>query len=425
MFTDSLDFDLLSDGSNREMITENRMAIKNCPLTEATVNEYLGKEIKGWKEAGLNPEERYKVYRPLEELEKSLFQYNGMDVVDDHHPMYGLKDNRKYAIGATGESATIDGHKVLNTIFITDKNAIRDIEMATKSRGQFGKRCLSCSYDYTPIFEKGVFQNKPYDIKIKDLKLDHIALVQEGRVQGAQIADSNHILKGINYMREFMKSALKGIFGIETINDSQIEQVMLLNDKHAAKEHNKYHEEKDCMDNEQHEKDKEELARIKKMKKHEEEELEGEEYPEDKKHEDRMKDKEHEEHKDEEDEDYADDKKNRKHHNKAIKDAVATELKEIRNIQILCSKAIGGALSDSALELDKEVLLHDTLTKLGHEVEDKSYDIQKIMLETLIKANIGINKNNKYHNNIHDSKNTNDKSVYTMDNIKKLIGSKQ
>jgi hypothetical protein len=410
MFYDSIEIDLLNDG-NREMLTENRMAIKNCVLTEATINDYLGKEIKGYKDAGLEPEKVYKVHRPLDEIEKVLLQYNGLDVIDDHHPMNGLKDNRKHAIGATGESATIDKYKVLNTVFVTDKSAIRDIEMATKSGGQFGKRCLSCSYDYTPVFENGVFENKHYDLWIKDLKLDHVALVQEGRVQNAQIADSNNILKKVNYMKEFMKSALKGIFGVEAINDSQIEQVMLLNDK--AKD-NEYKETEKAKDSESaEEKDKEELERIKKMEKHEKEEIKAKDKSKDcADDEESEEEKEHKKAKDSESKE------------KEIKDAIHKELKEIRNIQSLCSKAIGGALSDSALNLDKEILLNDTLTKLGHKTESKSYEMQKVMLETLVNANMGV-KTNKQHISFNDSKNTGTNAfVYTVDNLKKLGSNK-
>ncbi len=418
MLFDSIEIDLLQD-SNREMITENRMAIKNCTLTEATVNEYLGEEIKGYQEAGLLPYQRYKVYRPLAEIEKVLLQYNGLDVIDNHHSMNGMKDNRKFAVGATGESATLDGNKVLNTVFITDRQAIIDIEMATKSRGQYGKRCLSCSYDYTPIFEKGVFGNKHYDVRIIDLKLDHVALVQEGRVQSAKIADSNHLLKGINMNFEVMKTALKGLFGIETVNDHQIEQLMVFSDKAKDEEHEKEKHVKDkkAKDKEHdeaedsEEKDKEELERIKKMEKHEKEEIKGK----DKK----AKDKEH---KEKDCMDSEEEKEKKEHHEKEIKDAITKELKEIRTIQSLCSKVIGGALSDTALALDKEVLLNDTLKTLKQNVEGKSYEMQKVMLETLANANIS-NTSNKQKIGFSDSNTTSSKSfVYTADDINKLGG---
>ncbi len=432
MLNDSVEIDLLND-SNREMLTDTRMAIKNCILTEATINEYLGKEIKGYQTAGLEADKLYKVYRPLDEIERVLLQYNGLDLIDDHHPMNGLKDNRKYTIGATGESASLDGTKVLNTVFVTDKSAIRDIEMATKSRGQFGKRSLSCSYDYVPVFEQGVYDNKHYDVRIKDLKLDHVALVREGRVSSAMIADSN--LEKDSYMKEFLKSALKGIFSLENIDDSQVQQVMLLNDK--AKDNleyegkskiegkYEYHKTKKVDDDSAEEKDKEELERIKKSEKHEKEEIKN---AKDKK----AKDKHCAEDEESEEEDESKDKKSKdkkakdyeagKEHVKEIKDAITRELRETREVQLMCSKAIGGALSDSALVMDKEILLNDTLVRLGHKTEGKAYDTQKAILEALIHANAHTSNRKFVH--INDSKATNSSFVYTVDNLTKLGGNK-
>lgn len=415
------------EDTNRELITPNRMAIKNCVLTEAIVNQYLGKEIKNYKESQLEPEKLYNVYRPLEELEKALNQYNGLDVVNEHHVINGEKINRHYTIGATGESATIENYKLFNTVFITDKEAIRDINMATKSNDEIGKRKLSCSYDYTPVLEKGIFRGMQYDLKIINLKLDHVALVKEGRVENALIADSN-FFKVKNTMKEFLKSALKGIFGLETINDSQIEQVMLLKDsaelkkheeQHVKDKHKKHHakDDEDMDDESQEEKDKEELEKIKQMEKHEKEEIS---------HNKKAKDKHKKHHAKDNEKDCTDDEDDEEIHKKAtLQDAinkeVAKQLKEIKKIQNLCTKAIGGKLSDNALDMTKEELIHDTLIKCGLNVENKNYDMQEVMLETLVHSN-AINKNIKL-NNINDnyvlSKNN---YQYDIKELKKMMG---
>ena len=406
MLQDCISLDLMQD-SNREMITENRMAVKNCELTSEAINDYLGREIKSYGSYNLEPDKVYKVYRPRKELEKAIHQYNGLDLVDDHHPINGEKKNRHLTIGATGESATIDNAgKVLNTLFITDKSAIKDIELASKTNNQIGKRQLSCSYDYTPVFEKGVFNNKPYDLWIKDLKLDHVALVKEGRVANAMIADSNINLKGKNSMKEFIKSALKGIFGLETINDSQIEQVMLLND--AAKDNDpaekKYEvkdtEHKKVEDSEsEKEKDKEELERIKKMEKHEKEEL-------------KAKDK---------DCMAKDEEKDKECREKEIKDAVNSELKERIAVQNLCTQVIG-KLSDSALALDKETLINDALKVKGLNIDNKSYEIKKAMLEAIAQTS-QVHSNGKIKQ-FNDAKHSSSKFKYSAEDIKKLTGAK-
>lgn len=389
--------------TNREMITENRMAVKNCILTAEAVNDYLGKEIKGHLDQRLEPNKIYKVYRPKQELEKALAQYNGLDVVDDHHSIKGEKTNRHLTIGASGESATINAQgKVLNTLFITDKKAIQDINNASQTHDSIGKRKLSCSYDYTPVFESGTFNNQKYDLWIKDLKLDHVALVKEGRVSDACIADSNIILKGENLVKD-LKVKLKNILGVE-LNDSQLEATKTLFDsveyEGKQKTEGKYtyakdiEKEKDeeelkvkAKDNEK-EKDEEELKRIKKMEQHEKEELKA--------------------------------KDNEKEKEKEIKDAISKEIKEIRIVQDLCSKVIGGRLSDSALMLDKEELINDTLKTKGFDIENKSYNDKKIMIETISKTLQTTQQTSIKNKQINDSKTT--KFVYNADKLKKLIG---
>lgn len=398
--------------TNREMITENRMAVKNCILTAEAVNDYLGKEIKGHLDQRLEPNKIYKVYRPKKELEKALAQYNGLDVVDDHHSIKGEKTNRHLTIGASGESATINAQgKVLNTLFITDKKAINDINNASQTHDSIGKRKLSCSYDYTPVFESGTFNNQKYDLWIKDLKLDHVALVKEGRVSDACIADSNIILKGENLVKD-LKNKLKNILDVE-LNDSQLKEIKMLFDsveyegkqklegkytyaKDTEKEELKAKDEEElktkAKDNEKEkEKDEEELKRIKKMEQHEKEEL-------------KAKDEEEEEEK----------------RKKEIKDAISKEIKEIRIIQDLCSKVIGGRLSDSALMLDKEELINDTLKTKGFDIENRSYNDKKIMIETISKTLQTTQQTSVKNKQINDSKTT--KFVYNADKIKKLIG---
>ena len=400
MLKDSID--LLINDSNREMLTPNKLMVKNCILTEATVNEYLGKEIKNYQQAGLEADKIYKVYRPLEEIEKAISQYNGLDLVDEHHAINGEKTNRHLVVGHSGESAKIEDYKLYNTIFVTDKEAIKDIQLATKTKDQIGKRKLSCSYDYTPIFEKGEFRGKSYDVRITDLILDHVALVQEGRVTSAKINDS---IKKVNIMKDFVKNALKGIFGIESINDSQIEQVMLLADKAKdnveyegkAKEEGKYRYAKD---NEE-EKKKEEM-------KDEEEEKETED----------KKAKDNEETKKKELEDEEEKKaKEKEELEKSISDAVNKEIIERLELHNNCAKVLNvSRLSDSAMKQDKNSLITETLTKCGIDVKNKSFNDKKIMLEALVSANILNNNKNVVMNDSRAS--TNNKIMYTASDFK-------
>jgi hypothetical protein len=369
------------------------MSVKNCILTEATINEYLGREIKNWENNKLNPEQIYKVYRPIEEIQKALNQYNGLDLVDEHHSINGEKTNRHLTIGHSGESAKIEDNKLYNTIFITDKEAIKEINLATKTHDQIGKRKLSCSYDYTPIYEKGVFMGKNYDVRIVDLVLDHVALVKEGRVTSAKINDSNNTVKG-NIMKDFVKNALKGIFGLETINDSQIEQVMLLADKASDNVDYEGKPKEDDKSKNEETKKAEKEALDKKAKDEEEQAKKDKD----------LKDEEEKE------------KKDKAEMEKSISDAVNREIKSRMNLHINCAKALNiSRLSDSAIQQDKDTLITDTLTKCGVNVKDKSFNDKMIMLETLVSANIGATAKKT---NINDSRTINKNAMYTASDFK-------
>ncbi len=60
------------------------MHADDCVLTKTCVSEYWGREIPSWRELGLEPDKIYKVYRPAEEIEKSLGGMNGLPILDRH-----------------------------------------------------------------------------------------------------------------------------------------------------------------------------------------------------------------------------------------------------------------------------------------------------------------------------------------------------
>src|SRR6267154_1334850 len=73
----------LDSSTKREMIGD-RLYIRDCILTSAVVSDYLGSEINGWEQLGLDKDKKYGILRPLEEIEKALHTYGGMATLYNH-----------------------------------------------------------------------------------------------------------------------------------------------------------------------------------------------------------------------------------------------------------------------------------------------------------------------------------------------------
>jgi hypothetical protein len=69
-------------------------------------------------------------------------------------------------------------------------------------------------YKYDIVQENGTFKGKQYQFKMTNIRGNHVALVDAGRVDGAQVADSNVNIKNNNFKGMNMKNpVLKMIFG--------------------------------------------------------------------------------------------------------------------------------------------------------------------------------------------------------------------
>ena len=139
------------------------------------IQEYLGYEL------GLTGEQAnqvFNVYRPKDEVVASLSSYNGAIVTDDH-PNGGLvvtEDAKELTRGNTSDAYGFerDGiYYVVAKATITDSDLIKKIED--------GKRELSAGYTRDLVEEIGEFNGTPYQFVQRNIKANHVAVVEEGR----------------------------------------------------------------------------------------------------------------------------------------------------------------------------------------------------------------------------------------------------
>lgn len=150
--------------------------IKQNPITKIGVFPYLGRQIS----PELEPNKIYQVLRPESELftEEALASFNALPITIGH-ALLGPREEgftpaeEKGIDGTTGASAERKDDKVVNDIKLFSERI--------KDEVNHGKKELSAGYfcDFVP--ERGTWNGRHYDFVQKNIRGNHIALVDKGR----------------------------------------------------------------------------------------------------------------------------------------------------------------------------------------------------------------------------------------------------
>jgi hypothetical protein len=162
--------------TKRLVDTNGWYEIKENPLSKVGVFPYLGKTI----DESLEPEKIYNVYRPADELsnEETLKSFRLLPWIDDH-VMLGASEEgltpaeKKGVQGVIGEEIEFDGEYLKGNIKVFSEKLMNLIKSGKKELS-IGYRCL---YDLVP----GVYNGQPYDAIQREIRGNHVALVEEGR----------------------------------------------------------------------------------------------------------------------------------------------------------------------------------------------------------------------------------------------------
>ena len=180
------------------------------PISKATVNPYLGKEIPFSDEHGFDPEKIYYALRPADELEKAADTFNGLPLLLEHHEINAENPAKEWVVGSVGTDAVFEAPYLKNSMTVTDAQAIGYIE-----DGQAAE--ISCCYSYDPDFTSGEFTEVDgskvhYDLIMRNIKGNHVALVPEGRAgHDVKVADSMDAVKYSNENERRKNSMMNGI----------------------------------------------------------------------------------------------------------------------------------------------------------------------------------------------------------------------
>lgn len=192
---DKIVFDKVSFKDSVRSIDDNgflHVVISN--ITKEQVAPYLGSEIPDYERLGLKPDTIYKVYRPAEELKKAVISSNGIPIQLDHHADFAAAPAKETRVGSTGTDGIFNAPYLQNSLHIQDADAIKRITDGSM-------RELSLGYRYTPETKSGVFNGEPYDLIMRDISCNHLALVEEGRAgHDVLVKDSKSTLNEVKNM---------------------------------------------------------------------------------------------------------------------------------------------------------------------------------------------------------------------------------
>lgn len=181
--------------SAREYDTNGWYEVKNNPLSLVGVFPYLGRSI-----GAPEPDRIYYVWRPAEELAHPdcINSFKLLPWVDEH-TMLGAEGSGFEAAEEKGVQGVIG-----EDVYFRDNTLYGNIKVFSNALAgliESGKKELSCGYRCTYEQAAGIYAGMPYDYVQRNIRGNHLALVQAGRM-GKEVAVLDHFVFTVD-SREF------------------------------------------------------------------------------------------------------------------------------------------------------------------------------------------------------------------------------
>lgn len=168
------------------------LIVDSTVITKAAVNPYYGKEIPDYESLGLDPEKIYNMLRDPAELEKGMHTLGEKQLLIKHIFVSADEPQKESIAGTIGSNLEMVGDDVKGSLTVWDKEAINLIESGKLAE-------LSASYFYDPVMKSGTFNGQPYDGIMTNIRGNHVALVERGRIgRDALVADALPKLMELN-----------------------------------------------------------------------------------------------------------------------------------------------------------------------------------------------------------------------------------
>ena len=186
--------------TSRRYSDDGHLHLDSTHISKAAVNGYLGREIPGYEELGLDPERMYQLFRDPEELKRAAPTFNNKPILNTHMPVTADSYPQELVIGSTGTDASFNDPYLDNSIVIWKGEDINGVESDAKKE-------LSSAYRYRADMTPGTHQGVPYDGVMRDIVGNHVAVVKEGRA-GADVVVGDSALTQLKEMFDMTKPVL-------------------------------------------------------------------------------------------------------------------------------------------------------------------------------------------------------------------------
>lgn len=199
--TDSALVEFVFDRTMRRIDLDGHMHVETTPISKANVCPYLGVEIPGGADMGLDPSKVYMLYRDRAELESSAETYENKPLMMKHVGVSADEPHKFLRVG-TVSNVRYEHPYLKASLAVWDGDAIRAVE----SKAQ---RELSCGYRYKADMTSGTIDGVHYDGIMRSIVGNHVALVEAGRA-GPDVLVLDSLPPGIQHMKlSVLTAALK------------------------------------------------------------------------------------------------------------------------------------------------------------------------------------------------------------------------
>lgn len=161
------------DRSMRIKDVDGRLHVADCRISKANICPYLGREIPGAEELGLDLARVYRMYRRAEDLEAAAPTFERIPLMMHHVSSDANNPQKQVIIGAVSNVRWVAPYLVAD-LTVWDAAGIEAIESERQQE-------LSPGYRYVPVMNAGLLDNQPYDGSMTQIHANHLAIVDTGR----------------------------------------------------------------------------------------------------------------------------------------------------------------------------------------------------------------------------------------------------
>jgi uncharacterized protein len=215
--------------TNRELDENGYLLVRGCPISSYGIFDYGAGQL----DMPGDPNRIVKVYRPEAAVSDpdAISSFKNVPLINDHEMLSGFSND---STATAPEKYGVSGVLTANVYYDAPwmRGDIKVFSREMQEALQSGKKDLSLGYSCDFIEQPGVWNNQPYEAVQTNLRGNHIALVDEGRVPGARVLDGlcfDH-MNVVFHPRKGVKMQPKGKRATvdKSVMDNAVEQLKAL-----------------------------------------------------------------------------------------------------------------------------------------------------------------------------------------------------